>query len=140
VGKTGGNSFHGNLFHNYNDKIFNANTFFNNQEGLQEPRSDRITSAGRSAVPSRRTRCSSSSITKVCSTSCPTPAMCTIPSPQLETYTLAHIPAAATPLYQDAFKMWNGAPGAPNAVPTTNGNGPFQDPNNHLGLRHRHVL
>src|SRR5580698_8329904 len=31
VGKTGTNSFHGNLFHNYNDKILNANTFFNNQ-------------------------------------------------------------------------------------------------------------
>ena len=40
VGKTGTNSFHGNLFHNYNDKIFNANDFFNNQAALQEPRSD----------------------------------------------------------------------------------------------------
>jgi hypothetical protein len=40
VGKAGGNGFHGNLFHNYNDKIFNANDFFNNQAGLQQPRSD----------------------------------------------------------------------------------------------------
>ncbi len=40
VGRSGSNSFHGNLFHNYNDRIFNANSFFNNQVGLQEPRSD----------------------------------------------------------------------------------------------------
>ena len=40
VTKSGSNQFHGNAFHNYNDKIFNANDFFNNQAGLQEPRSD----------------------------------------------------------------------------------------------------
>src|SRR5579883_1994259 len=38
VGKTGTNSFHGNLFHNYNDKILNANSWSNNRAGLQEPR------------------------------------------------------------------------------------------------------
>ena len=74
VGKSGTNSFHGNLFHNYNDKIFNANNFFNNQAGLQEPRRIRITSAARSAVPSRRTSYSSSSTTKASSTRCPVPA------------------------------------------------------------------
>ena len=75
VGKTGTNSFHGNLFHNYNDKIFNANTFFNNRPACRSRAPIRITSAAPSAAPSRRTSCSSSSTTKASSTLCPLPAL-----------------------------------------------------------------
>ena len=133
VGKTVTNSFHGNLFHNYNDKILNANTFFNNQESLQEPRSDAHNFGGSFGGPTKKNKVFFFFNYESLQYVLPDSGNVTIPSPQLETYTLAHIPAAATPLYQDAFKMWNGAPGAPTAVPTTNGNGPFQDPNNHLG-------
>jgi len=134
VTKTGSNSFHGNLFNNYNDKIFNANTFFNNQVGLQEPRSDSHNFGGSVGGPIKKNKlffffnyeslqyALPGSNTKI-----------TIPSPQLQQYTLAHIPAAATALYQDAFALWNGASGAKNAIPETNGTGPLQDSNNHLG-------
>ncbi len=33
IGKSGTNAFHGNLLYNYNDRIFNANDFFNNAKG-----------------------------------------------------------------------------------------------------------
>ena len=134
VTKSGSNTFHGNLFHNYNDKIFNANTFFNNQASLQEPRSDSHNFGGSFGGPIKKNKvffffnyeslqyALPGSNTKV-----------TIPSPQLETYTLAHIPSASTALYQDAFALWAGASGAKNAVPVTNGSGPLQDANNHLG-------
>ena len=75
VGKSGTNSFHGNLFHDYNDKIFNANDFFNNQAGIQEPRSDAHRLAARSAAPSARTSYSSSSTTRAFDMLCPIPAL-----------------------------------------------------------------
>ena len=133
VSKTGTNTFHGNLFHNYNDKILNANTFFNNQEGLQEPRSDAHNFGGSVGGPIKKNKLFFFFNYESLQYVLPDSGNVTIPSPGLEQYTLAHIPATATALYQDAFNLWNNAPGAKNAVATTNGNGPFQDSNNHLG-------
>ena len=133
VGKTGSNSFHGNLFHNYNDKIFNANDYFNNQAGLQEPRSDAHNFGGSLGGPIRKNKVFFFFNYESLQYALPDSGVVHIPSPQLQAYTLAHIPAASLPLYQDAFALWNNAPGAKNAIPTTNGNGPLQDGNNHLG-------
>jgi hypothetical protein len=133
VGKTGGNTFHGNLFHNYNDKIFNANSFFNNQVGLQEPRSDSHNFGGSVGGPIKKNKAFFFFNYESLQYALPTSGTVTIPSPQLQTYTLAHADAAALPLYNDAFALWNGAPGAKNAIPVINGNGPLQDGNNHLG-------
>jgi hypothetical protein len=133
VGKTGGNTFHGNLFHNYNDKIFNANDFFNNQAGLQQPRSDSHNFGGSVGGPIKKNKLFFFFNYESLQYALPTSGVVHIPSPQFQTYTLAHIPAATLPLYQDAFALWSGASGAKNAVPTTNGNGPLQDGNNHLG-------
>ena len=133
IGKTGTNSFHGNLFHNYNDKIFNANDFFNNQEGLQQPRSDSHNFGGSVGGPIKRNKIFFFFNYESLQYALPTSGVVHIPSPQFETYTLAHIPAASAPLYQDAFNLWNNAPGAKNAIPETNGNGPLQDGNDHLG-------
>jgi hypothetical protein len=133
VGKAGGNGFHGNLFHNYNDKIFNANDFFNNQAGLQQPRSDSHNFGGSFGGPIKKNKLFFFFNYESLQYALPTSGVVHIPSPQFQAYTLAHVPAAVLPLYQDAFSLWSGAPGAKNAIPTTNGNGPLQDGNNHLG-------
>jgi Carboxypeptidase regulatory-like domain len=133
VGKSGTNSFHGNLYHNYNDKIFNANDFFNNQAGIQEPRSDAHQFGGQIGGPIRKNKLFFLVNYESLRYALPDSGVVKIPSPQMQTYTLAHIPAAALPLYQDAFNLWNNAPGAQNAVPETNGNGPLQDGLGHLG-------
>ena len=133
VGKTGSNTFHGNLFHNYNDKVFNANDFFNNQVGLQQPRSDSHNFGGSIGGPIRKNKLFFFFNYESLQYALPTSATVHIPSPQIQAYTLAHIPASATALYQDAFSLWNNAPGAKNAVPETNGSGPLQDGNKHLG-------
>jgi len=130
IGKTGSNSFHGNLFHNFNDKIFNANDFFNNQAGLQQPRSDSHQFGGSFGGPIKKNKLFFFFNYESLQYALPTSGTVFIPSPQFQQYTLAHIPAAATPLYQDMFALWNGASGAKNAVPVTNGNGPLQDSNN----------
>ena len=124
VGKSGTNQFHGNLFHDYNDKIFNANDFFNNQAGIQEPRSDAHRFGGSVGGPIRKNKLFVFVNYESLRYALPDSGVVKIPSPQIETYTLAHIPAATLPLYQDAFSLWNNAPGAQNAVPVTNGNGP----------------
>jgi len=133
VGKSGSNSFHGNLFHNFNDKIFNANDFFNNQAGLQQPRSDSHQFGGSFSGPIKKNKLFFLFNYESLQYALPTSGVEWIPSPQLQTYTLAHISSAATPLYQDAFALWSGASGAKSAVPVTNGNGPLQDGNGHLG-------
>jgi hypothetical protein len=133
VTKSGTNQFHGNLFHNYNDKVFNANDFFNNQAGLQEPRSDAHNFGGSVGGPIRKNKLFFFFNYESLQYALPTSGTVTIPSPQLQQYALAHIPAAATSLYQDAFNLWNNAPGVGNAVLTTNGTGPFQDGTGHLG-------
>lgn len=133
VSKTGTNSFHGNLFHNYNDKIFNANTFFNNQAGLREPRSDSHNFGGSIGGPVKKNKLFFFFNYESLQYALPTSGVVWIPSPQMQTYTLAHIPASATSLYQDAFSLWNNAPAAKTAIPVTNGNGPLQDGNKHLG-------
>jgi hypothetical protein len=133
IGKTGSNAFHGNLFHNYNDKEFNANDFFNTQEGLQQPRSDSHQFGGSIGGPIKKNKLFFFFNYESLQYALPTSGVVHIPSPQFQTYTLAHIPAATAPLYNDAFALWNGASGAKNAIPETNGNGPLQDGNMHLG-------
>jgi len=133
VGKSGSNSFHGNVFHNYNDKIMDANTFFNNQVGLQEPRSDSHNFGGSVGGPIKKNKLFFFFNYESLQYALPASGTVDIPSPQLQAYTLAHIPSSAMPLYQDAFKLWNSSPAAANAVPVTNGNGPLQDGNKHLG-------
>ena len=133
VGKTGTNSFHGNLFHNYNDKIFNANDFFNNQAGLQEPRSDSHNFGGNFGGPILKNKLFFFFNYESLQYALPGSSVVHVPSPQIETYTLAHADAAALPLYQDAFNLWNAAPGSDRAIPETNGSGPLQDGHNHLG-------
>ena len=133
VGKTGSNSFHGNLYHNFNDKIFNANSWSNNRAGLQEPRSDSHNFGGSVGGPIKKNKLFFFFNYESLQYALPSSGTVRIPSPQMQAYVLLHAPATALPLYKDAFNLWNSAPGASGAVPETNGSGPLQDSNLHLG-------
>lgn len=133
VGKTGTNGFHGNLFHNYNDKIFNANSWSNNRAGLQEPRSDSHNFGGSFSGPIKKNKLFFFFNYESLQYALPTSGVVRMPSPQMQTYALATVDAPAQTLYKDAFALWNGASGAKNAVPETNGSGPLQDSQGHLG-------
>ena len=136
IGQSGSNAFHGDLFHNYNDKIFNANDFFNNQAGAQEPRSDAHQFGGNFGGPIKKNKLFFFVDFESLRYALPTAGTQTIPSPQLQAYTLAKLATTdpgAIPLYKDAFNLWNSAPGASSAVLTTNGTGLYQDSTNHLG-------
>ncbi|HLK70224.1 MAG TPA: carboxypeptidase-like regulatory domain-containing protein [Bryobacteraceae bacterium] len=133
VGKTGTNSFHGNAIYNYNDAIFNANSYLNNSTGTARGRSDANLYAGSIGGPVRKNKTFFFFDTEALRYALPSSGVVSIPSPQLEQYALAHAVPSAIPVYQQAIALWNSATGLNRAVPVTNGGGPLQDSNGHLG-------
>ena len=133
VGGSGTNQFHGNAFYNFNWQDLNANSFFNNVTGTPKGRADAHNFGGRFGGPIIKNKLFAFVDEENLRYVLPAAGVISLPSPQLEAFTLAHIPAASLPLYQDMFGLLNGAPGLNRAVPVTNGTGSLQDGNGHLG-------
>ncbi len=137
VGKSGTNSFHGNLDYNYNDAIFNANSFFKNSSGTPRGRADSNQYGGAVGGPIKRNKTFFFFDTEGLRYALPSSSLVSIPSQQLQQYTLAHIPATSVPLYQQAFALYSGAPGLGRAIPVTTGTGILQDSSGKLGCSGR---
>ncbi|MBT9333166.1 TonB-dependent receptor [Paracidobacterium acidisoli] len=133
ITKSGTNEFHGNLAENYNDAVFNANDYFKNLEGTPRGRAVANQYAASIGGPILKNKLTFFANTEGLRYALPSSGVVSLPSPQFQQYTLAHIPADSVPYYQDLFKLYNNAPGVNRAVPVTNGNGPEQDNTGHLG-------
>lgn len=133
VGMTGSNQFHGNLFYNFNWEQLNANSFFANSSGTPRGRSDAHNFGGRIGGPVWKNKLFFFFDTENLRYVLPAAGVVSLPSAQLQAYTLAHVGAAELPLYQDYFKLVSGSPGINRALPVTNGGGLLQDGNGHLG-------
>jgi hypothetical protein len=133
VGLSGTNQFHGNLFYNYNFEKLNANAFFNNSTDTPRGRSDAHQFGGRVGGPVIKNKVFFFFDDENLRYVLPAAGVVSLPSPQLEAYALAHVPAASLPLYKDAFSLINTSPGINRAVPVTNGSGLLQDKHNVLG-------
>ena len=133
VGMSGANQFHGNLFYNFNWEKLNANSFFSNSSGTPRGRADAHNFGGRIGGPVWKNKIFFFFDTENLRYILPGSGVVSLPSPQLQTYTLAHVGAAQLPLYQDYFTLVSGSPGANRAIPVQNGTGLLQDGNNHLG-------
>jgi hypothetical protein len=133
VGMTGANQFHGNLFYNFNFQALNANTFFNNSAGTPRGRSDAHNFGGRIGGPVWKNKIFFFFDTENLRYVLPASGVISLPSPQFQAYTLAHVGAAQLPLYQDYFNLVKGSPGLNRAIPVTNGAGQLQDGKGHLG-------
>jgi hypothetical protein len=133
VGFSGTNQFHGNLFYNFNNQNMNANAFFNNATNTRRGRSDAHQFGGRFGGPILKNRLFGFFDIENLRYVLPAAGVVSLASPQLQAYTLAHVPAASLPLYQDYFKLISTSPGINRAVPVTNGSGQLQDGNGHLG-------
>ena len=135
---TGSNQFHGNLFYNFNFEKLNANSFFNNSSGTPQ----RQVGCPPVRRPDRRTGLeeqdrSSSSTTKICATFFRRSGVVSLPSPQLQAYTLAHVGAAQLPLYQDYFNLVKGSPGINRASPGDQRHRPVAGWQRPPGMRHQ---
>jgi hypothetical protein len=133
IGKSGTNAFHANLVYNYNDALFNANSFFKNLAGTPRGRADSNLYAAGGGGPIKRNKTFFFVDTEGLRYALPASTLVSVPSPQFQQYTLQHIPAASVPLYQEAFALYNGAPGLNRAVPVTTGTGILQDKSGTLG-------
>jgi hypothetical protein len=133
VGLSGTNEFHGNVFYNYNWEDLNANSFFNNAGGERRGRSDAHQFGGRVGGPVLKNKVFFFFDDENLRYVLPAAGVSSLPSPQLESYALAHVPAASLPLYKDMFNLINTSPGINRAVPVTNGNGQLQDGSGNLG-------
>jgi outer membrane receptor protein involved in Fe transport len=133
ITKSGTNGFHGDLVWNWNGDRLNANDFFSNTDGLARPKMISNQWAADVGGPIRKDKTFFYADTEGLYYTLATSGIVTIPSPQLQTYILNTVSATSLPLYQNAFKIYNSAPGASGAVPISNGSGLLQDSNNTLG-------
>jgi hypothetical protein len=133
VGISGTNQFHGNLFNNYNYQGLNANSFFNNATNTPKGRADSHQFGGRIGGPIWKNKIFGFFNIETLRYVLPAAGVVSLASPQLQAYTLAHVPASTLPLYNDYFNLIKGSPGINRAVPVSNGHGQLQDGNNHLG-------
>jgi hypothetical protein len=131
VTKSGSNEFHGNLQENWNGTALNGNDFFNNLNGL--PRPHAISNNYAASLGGRviKDKLFFFTDTEGLRYILPSSADVAIPSPELEAYALANVPASATSLYTNAFSEFNGV--MSKAQPVTTGNGPLQDASGTLG-------
>jgi Carboxypeptidase regulatory-like domain len=130
---SGSNQFHGNAFYNFNWQDLNANSFFSNSTGTPRGRSDAHQFGGRFGGPILKNKLFAFFNDENLRYVLPGSGVVSVPSPQLQAYTLAHVPAASLPLYNDYFTLINGSPGINRAIPVQNGPGLLQDSHNHLG-------
>jgi hypothetical protein len=133
VGVSGTNQFHGNAFYIFNWEDLNANSFFNNATSTPRGRSDAHNFGGRFGGPIIKNKIFGFFDEENLRYVLPAAGVVSLPSPQLEAYTIGHVPAASLPLYQDMFNLLAGAPGLSRAVPVSNGPGSLQDGTGHLG-------
>lgn len=133
VTKSGTNDFHGQLLFNFNNDIMNANSFFNNVDGTPKPYSVSRQWGADIGGPILKNKLFFYSDSEGLYYALPSTGFLIIPSAQLQTYILGNIKPSQVSLYQQAFSVWNGAPGAKNATSVTNGTGIFQDPSGTMG-------
>jgi hypothetical protein len=133
ITKSGTNGLHGDLNWNWNGDRLNANDFFANTNGIARSKAISNQWAADVGFPIRKDKTFFYADTEGLYYTLPSAAVVTIPTPQLQTYILNTVNALQLPLYQNAFKIYNGAPGVSRAVPITNGGGALQDGNGNLG-------
>jgi outer membrane receptor protein involved in Fe transport len=133
ITKSGTNGIHGDLNYNWNGDRLNANDFFANSDGLARSKAISNQWAADVGGPIRKNKTFFYADTEGLYYTLPSAGYVAIPSSQLETYVLNAVGAASLPLYQEAFKIWNSAPGVAKATPITNGSGLLQDGNGTLG-------
>ena len=129
VTKSGGNQFHGNAQYYWNSRLFNANSWFDNESGTPRPFDIANQWAGSFGGPIKKDKLFFFFDTEGLRLLIPQLLYVTVPSSQFETATLANIDArfgpasASDAFYKQIFNLYNAAPGASTATP-----GSFADP------------
>jgi len=133
ITKSGGNGIHGDLLYNFNNHLMMANDFFSNANGVPRPYSVSQQWGADIGGPAIKNKLFWYVDSEGIYYTLPTSGVVTVPSQELQTYVLGNIKPIQVPLYQQAFNLWNSAPGLSRAVAVTNGNGLLQDSRGLMG-------
>ena len=122
VTKSGTDKFHGNASYWYNGGFLNANEWFANNGGTPLPNLLDHQWAGSLGGPVWTGHTHFFIDTEGLRVKIPTSSNVLLPSPQFQAFTLANLAASAPaeiPFYQQMFNLYNSAPGASRATPST---------------------
>lgn len=130
ITKSGSNTFHGDVLYNWNGRELNSNQFFSNAVGQPTPFNNFNQWGANVNGPIFKNRTFFDvNYEGVHSLVPANSAVNLIPSPQFEAATLTNLTAkgnaAEIPFYQQAFTIYNNAPGASTATPVAGGCGSF---------------
>lgn len=138
--KSGSNAFHGELDYNWNGSLLNANGWFNqlaeSQSGLPLSRPHAVSNEWAANVggPIIKDKLFFFGDYEGLHYVLPgNSGFITFPSPAMDTYMLANVPAAAQSLYSKVVSDFHKSPAYASAKPVTNGSGLNQDANGALG-------
>ena len=119
--KSGSNSYHGSANYFYTGSTLNAEDFFLKSSGQPKPFQNNNQWAASFGGPLKKDKLfffvDNEGLRYVFATS----SQAFLPTPAFQAYTLAHIPASAQGLYQQAFALYNGVKGIANAQPVAPG-------------------
>jgi hypothetical protein len=124
VTKTGSNNFHGNAVYFYNNRIMNANDFFNNATNTPLPGENNNQWQASVGGPIKKDKIfffvDYEGLRYVLGTS----HLTIVPTPQFGAAVVANLPSFGMnnsgPFYKNMFNLWDGAPGINRAVPVDN--------------------
>jgi Carboxypeptidase regulatory-like domain len=132
--KTGTNKFHGLVDYNYNGTVLNSNGWFNQFEGLARPHAISNEWAANAGGPIIRDKVFFFADYEGLRYVLPgTSSYLTFPTPALQSYILANVPASAQSIYALGLNSFTKSPAYANSTPVTNGTAGNQDGNNALG-------
>jgi len=123
VTKSGTNNFHGNAEYFWNGRVLNANDWFLNNAGVARSFDNANQWSASIGGPIRKGKTFFFVDTEGLRLLIPTSQPVNIPSPQFQAATLANIPAAEAPFYNQTFSIFNNAPGASTATNSLPGGG-----------------
>lgn len=114
--KSGTNGLHGDAIYNWTGRALSANDFFNNAGGVPRPFENNNAWAAAIGGPIKKDKAFFFIDTEGTRYIFGTSQSVNVPTPALEAFTLANVPASAQAFYQNVFSLYNNAPGISRAV------------------------
>src|SRR5580704_294546 len=118
--RSGTNAFHGSANYYYTGSALNAEDYFLKASGQPKSFQNNNQWAADFGGPIKKDKAYFFVDTEGLRYIFATATQSFLPTPAFQSYVLSQIPTAATSFYQQAFKLYNGAKGAANAIPTAN--------------------
>ncbi len=122
VTRSGSNKFHGDLKYYWNGRVMNANDWLNNHTGTPRPFDNANQWAADIGGPVVKDKIFFFVNTEGLRLVIPTSTTVYVPNQAFQAATLASIPAASVPFYQQIFSLYNSAPGIGRATAVGDGN------------------